>query len=415
MNPTSERIYSIRHPNHKNIALQVTPAAERKLRQGHPWLFDQAIRKQSQTGQPGDLAIIFDQKRRFLAAGLYDPYSPIRVRVLQHHQPATIDAGWFQQKILAAFHARADIPENTNGFRLIHGENDGLPGLVLDQYARTWVLKIYSACWIPYLADLLPLWANSAPERILLKLSREVAARPEALFGLKDGDLIYGTPINSPILFQENGLTFEADPIHGHKTGFYLDQRDNRARVEALSTSADVLNIFAYTGGFSLYAARGGAKTITSVDISQLALDAAERNFAHNQQHPNIQAAKHIPICGDAFGSLTQLFTKNQRYDLVIIDPPSFAKSRAEIQSALRAYQRLTRLGLQVLKPGGILVQASCSSRISSESFYIHIHQAAMQMGVILRQLESSGHPSDHPIGFPEGEYLKCLFAIKEE
>ena len=415
MNPISERIYSIERPNHKNIALQVTPAAERKLRQGHPWLFNQAIRKQSQTGQAGDLAIIFDQKRRFLAAGLYDPHSPIRVRVLQHHQPATIDTGWFQQKIQDAFNARADIPANTNGYRLIHGENDGLPGLVLDQYARTWALKIYSACWIPYLVDLLPLWAEYAPERILLKLSREVAAHPEALFGLKDGDLIYGTPIDNPILFQENGLTFEADPIHGHKTGFYLDQRDNRARVEALAANADVLNIFAYTGGFSLYAARGCAKTVTSVDISQPALNAAGRNFSHNQQHPNIQTAKHTPVCGDAFEILTQLSNKNQRYDLVIIDPPSFAKSRAEIQSALRAYQRLTRLGLQVLKPSGVLVQASCSSRISSKSFYTHIHEAAMQVGVTLRQMESSGHPSDHPIGFPEGEYLKCLFAVKEE
>lgn len=415
MNPISERILHIKRPNHKNMALQVTPAAERKLRQGHPWLFGQAIRKQSRAGQAGDLAIIFDQKRRFLAAGLYDPVSPIRVRVLQHHQPSTINANWFLQKIQAAFKVRTNIPADTNGYRLIHGENDGLPGLVLDQYARTWVLKIYSACWIPYLVDLLPLWANYAPERILLKLSRAVAARPEALFGLKDGDLIYGTPIQSPLLFQENGLTFEADPIHGHKTGFYLDQRDNRTRVEALAANADALNIFAYSGGFSLYAARGGAKTITSVDISQLALAAAERNFAHNHQHPNIQAATHIPICGDAFDILTQLSAKNERYDLVILDPPSFAKSRGEIQSALYAYQRLTRLGLQVLKPGGILVQASCSSRISAESFYTHIHQAAIQMGVRLRPLESSGHPSDHPIGFPEGEYLKCLFAIKEK
>ena len=414
MKPLPEKSRADERASRKNIAMQISPAAERKLRHGHPWLFDQAIRKQSHAGQAGDLAIIFDQKRQFIAAGLYDPYSPIRVRVLQHRHPATINTEWFQKKIQAAFELRTDLPANTNGYRLIHGENDGFPGLVLDQYDKTWVLKIYSASWIPHLVDLLPLWLDFAPQRILLRLSREVTALPEALSTLKDGDSLHGPPLDEVITFLENGITLEADPIHGHKTGFYLDQRENRARVEALSGGADVLNIFAYTGGFSLYAARGGAKTITSVDISQPALDAAARNFTYNQSHPHIRAAQHIPLCGDAFEILSQQVFAKKKYDLVIIDPPSFAKSRAEIQTALRSYQRLTHLGLQVLKPGGVLVQASCSSRIAAEPFFRNLYEAAWQMGVKLREIERTGHPSDHPVGFDEGEYLKCLFAIKE-
>jgi len=407
-----EILASLPKPSEKRIALRVTPAAERILHSGHPWLFDNAIREQSHAGKLGDLAVIFDQKRRFLAIGLYDPDSPIRVRILQHKEPAPINQDWFRKKIDAALDIRSALPADTTGYRLIHGENDGLPGLVLDNYAQTWVVKIYSASWIPFLGDLFPLFFDLSPERILLRLSREVARRPEHLYGLEDGMILWGPPLDGPILFKENGLTFEANPIHGQKTGFFLDQRDNRARVEALADGKSVLNLFAYTGGFSAYAARGGAISVTSVDINRPALETARRNFAHNKDHPSIANAEHKTLVGDVFDILSQLFDDGLMYDMVIIDPPSFAKSKSETNKALRQYRRLTRLGLSVLNPGGVIVQASCSSRVASEDFYAAIHQEAHLAGRPLKEIERTGQPLDHPIGFTEGAYLKCLFAI---
>jgi 23S rRNA (cytosine1962-C5)-methyltransferase len=397
--------------NEKNIALHIKRNAEQKIRLGHPWLFAQAIQKQSHAGQPGDLAVIFDHKRRFLAIGLYDPLSQIRVRVLQHGKPAKIDSAWFEKKFQQALSIRTTLPENTNGYRLIHGENDGFPGLVLDKYAHTLVLKIYSLAWIPFLRDLLPLCLGLSPERVILRLGREAQRHPEHLHNLEDGNLLWGSKPEGAILFLENGITFEVDPIHGQKTGFFLDQRDNRSIVEALATDQSVLNIFSYTGGFSLFAARGNARSVTSVDISQPALDAAHRNFKYNREHPTIAACKHQIIQGDAFSVLTKLAGDQQKFDMVIIDPPSFASNKKESRSGLRAYRRLTRLGLQVLVTGGVLVQASCSSRISRHDFLTAIHQEADLVGRKIHQLEYTAHALDHPIGFPEGEYLKCIFA----
>lgn len=398
-------------PGERNIALHISRAAERKLLSGHPWLFENAIQKQSHAGQPGDLAVIFDHKRDFLAIGLYDPNSAIRVRVLQHHHPAPIDQEWFRQKFNAALERRSGLPKNTTAYRLIHGENDGFPGLVLDCYAHTVVMKIYSAAWIPFLRDLVTLCLDLSPKRIVLRLGRDVQQQPEHLFGLEDGNILWGEPLQGPVLFQENGLTFEADPIHGQKTGFFLDQRDNRARVEALAKDMHVLNIFSYSDGFSVYAARGGARSVTSVDISQPALDAAQRNFTHNKDIPSVATAHHETIAGDAFKVLDNLRREKKRFDMVIIDPPSFAKNQADVPGALKAYCRLTRLGLSVLAPEGILVQASCSSRISSQDFFSAIYQEAGKIGRNLMEIERSAHPEDHPIGFPEGAYLKCLFA----
>jgi 23S rRNA (cytosine1962-C5)-methyltransferase len=273
-------------PSEKRIALRVTAPAERALRQGHPWVFDQSITEQSHSGAPGDLAVIFDNKRRFLAIGLYDPASPIRVRVLQNRQPAAIDADWFQTKLLAAAQVRAPLEgTDTTGYRLVHGENDGLPGLVIDRYADTLVLKLYTPAWVPHLKNFCGALAQVSPaQHVILRLSRSLQKQTDFLHGLHDGmtlSLHASRPPNL-ILFKENGLTFESDPIHGQKTGFFLDQRDNRARVEKLSKDKSVLNVFSYTGGFSVYAARGGASEVVSVDVSAPALEAAVRNMAHN-------------------------------------------------------------------------------------------------------------------------------------
>ena len=392
----------------KRIAMRISSAAERALRQGHPWVFDQSITEQNHAGVPGDLAVIFDDKRRFLAIGLYDPTSAIRVRILQSHEPATINADWFQNKLTAASHLRAALDEkNTNGYRLVHGENDGLPGLVLDRYAETLVLKLYTPAWIPHLKDFCNALSRVSPAQyLILRLSRSLQKQTESLYGLTDGMILSRPPPPSLILFKENGLIFEADPVQGQKTGFFLDQRENRDRVEKLSRGRSVLNVFAYTGGFSVYAARGGAKEVVNVDASTPALEAAVRNMRHNNL-----TVPHETIAEDAFEVLARMASQNRLFDMVIIDPPMFAQSEKQIASALSAYRKLTRLGLSVLRKGGTLVQASCSSRVDAKPFFESIHQSAKGAGRRLTELERTGHALDHPISFKEGAYLKCLFA----
>jgi 23S rRNA (cytosine1962-C5)-methyltransferase len=405
-------------PDARHIAVRVTPEAERALRHEHPWLFDRAIRFQSHQGHPGDLAIIFDRNRRFLAVGLYDPHSSIRVRVLHHGRSATIHQEWFKGKLAAAVQLRTPLlkssPETaTTGYRLVHGENDGLPGLVIDRYGKTLVVKIYTAAWIPHLRDVLSALADIVSfERLILRLGQATMEQPQDLYDLDDGVILFGPDIDGPVLFWENGLRFEADPIRGQKTGFFLDQRDNRARVEKLATGKTVLNVFAYTGGFSVYAARGGAREIVSVDASRPALEAAIRNMAHNRHIPPIAATSHETIAGDAFEALAQMAKVGRRFDMVIVDPPAFAKKQTQVTQALSAYERLTRLSLAVLRPGGTLVQASCSSRVEAKTFYETINRAAAQTGRLLREIERTGHTLDHPITFKEGAYLKCLFAV---
>jgi 23S rRNA (cytosine1962-C5)-methyltransferase len=404
-------------PNVKRIALRIRPAAERALRQGHPWIFDQAITQQSHAGSPGDLAVIFDDRRRFLAVGLYDPTSPIRVRILQSRQPASIHADWFKTRLLEALRLRAPLNELpnervTSGYRLVHGENDGLPGLVLDRYAGTLVLKLYSPAWIPHLKEFCSALAQVSPaERLILRLSRSLLKQTEFLSGLRDGQVLSGAPIADPIIFQEYGLFFEADPILGQKTGFFLDQRENRARLELLCQDRSVLNVFAYTGGFSVYAARGGARQVVSVDISAAAMQVANRNMALNRQNPNVAAATHETIAEDAFELLTRFGMEKHRFEVVVIDPPMFAQKQNQVEAGLHAYQLLTRQGLVVLRPGGVLVQASCSSRVEADAFFNAIHQAARDSGRNLTEIERTGHALDHPIRFKEAAYLKCLFA----
>jgi 23S rRNA (cytosine1962-C5)-methyltransferase len=403
-------------PTARRIAIHVTPAAERAIRQGHPWVFDQAIRRQSCEGRPGDLAVIFDRQRRFLAVGLYDPCSSIRVRILQRGEPAVIGQDWFQARLMEAAQLRTPLQEegHTTGCRLVHGENDGLPGLVVDRYDQMLVLKLYTPAWLVHLREVLSALADVVPaERLVLRLGRTVQVRSEHLHGLSDGLVLFGPELDGPVVFREHGLRFEADPVHGQKTGFFLDQRENRARVEKLARGKTVLNVFSYTGGFSVYAARGGARAVVSIDVSRPALAAVARNFALNCDHPDVAAvaATHEALAEDAFEALARLGSDGRRFDLVIVDPPAFAKKQAEVERALSAYERLTHLGLGVLQPGGTLVMASCSSRVGADEFFTTVHRAAERAGRPLREIERTGHPLDHPIGFKEGAYLKCFFA----
>ena len=391
----------------KRIAVRVTAVAERAIRSGHPWLFASGVESVSFNGRSGDLAVIFDRKRRFMAVGLYDPDSPIRVRILQQGQPATIDAAWFEQKIKAVAVIREGLPATgTTGYRLVHGENDGLPGLVVDVYGETAVLKLYTAAWLPHLWGVVrAVTAVVQPQRIVLRLNREM--QKQELFGLSDGLVLVGEPLEGEVQFRENGLFFTVDVVQGQKTGFFLDQRQNRARVEQLAQDKSVLNVFAYTGGFSLYAARGGAKEVVSLDLSEVALATAVHNFALNNM-----TTPHETIAGDAFQVMSELAANDRQFEMVIIDPPSFAKKQSEVAGALGAYGRLVRLGLKLLLSGGTLVMASCSSRVGADVFFDLVVKTAREVGRPLHEIERTGHALDHPIGFKEGVYLKCLFAI---
>ena len=394
----------------KRLALHISRQPERVLRTAHPWLFEGAIERQNQEGAAGDLAVVFDHRNRFLAIGLYDPDSPIRVRVLQHHTPATIDAAWFADRIAAAVARRAPLATSmTDGYRLIHGENDGLPGLIVDRYADTLVIKLYSAAWVPHLDAVLAGLERAQPAaRAVLRLSRQMQG---VAHHLTDGQIMTGPPLDEPLIFRENGLRFYADVIHGHKTGFFFDQRDNRALAATFAPGRQVLDVFAYAGAFSLYAAAAGARGVLSVDVSAPALADAERNFALNRDHAGVAGAAHTTLVADAFAGLRQLKADRRQFELVIVDPPAFAKRGDEVARALAAYGQLTALALALLAPGGVFVMASCSSRVNADSFFAQVEEVAQAAGHRLEVLHRTGHALDHPIGFAEGAYLNCLFA----
>jgi 23S rRNA (cytosine1962-C5)-methyltransferase len=282
----------------------------------------------------------------------------------------------------------------------------------VDRYDRVLVVKLYSAAWLPHLTAVLEGLAGIAPaDWIVLRLSRAMQREPATLYGLRDGATLAGVPVTNPVIFRENGLLFEADVLHGQKTGFFLDQRENRARVEGLAAGRETLNVFAYTGGFSLYAARGGAPAVVSLDISAPALAAAQRNFELNHALPAVAAARHELLAVDAFAGLARLAEDGRRFDLVVVDPPAFAKQQAEIPAALRSYQRLAGLALGVLRPGGTLVIASCSSRVSAGDFFAAVRRGAARAGRTLREFAHTSHPIDHPVNLAEGAYLKCMYA----
>lgn len=394
------------HYTPARIAVKVKPRIERQIRKEHPWIYDQAIIKQSKEGQAGDLAIIYDQKRnKFLALGLLDPYSPIRIKLIQFKRPASIDAAWFQQKIEAAYALRQPLFEtDTNSYRLIYGENDGLPGMIADVYDQVLVLKLYSFIWWPYLETVLPiLQAIARAKAVVLRLSRNLQQHPDQLSGFADGQVIRGQLANEEVLFREHGLRFVAHVIKGHKTGYFLDHRHNRFRVQGLAKGKSVLDVFAYAGGFSVHALAGGAKEVTSLDISTQALTMAQRNAALNAA-----PGTHRVLSGDAFQLMEDMIFKKEQFDLIIIDPPSFAKRESEREKALVAYRRLVQLGAQLVTPKGMLVMASCSSRITAEEFFQVVTTTLAKSARPFQELERTFHDIDHPIRFPEGAYLKC-------
>ncbi len=393
------------------LKVRVTPAAEQAVRHGHPWVYGDKLRQQNRPAGTGEIAVLYDRADRFLALGFYDLDSAIRLRIIHQGRPVTLDAGWWRGKLEETLRKRRGLFDpDTTGYRLINGENDGWPALILDQYGSTLVLKIYAAFWLPRLAELEALIRETlTPQAMVLRLSRNLITRAARDYQLEEGFL--GPPGEDTVTFLENGLTFEAEVRFGQKTGFFLDQRENRQRVETLAAGRDVLNAFSFSGGFSLYAARGGAASVTDLDISAHALESARRNFALNASHPAIAAARHESHQTDAFSWLSDAARPGgPSFGLVITDPPSLAKREVEREGGIEAYHHLALNSLKLLQPGGILLAASCSAHVSAAEFRQAVERAAFQvLGNDWQTLWTAGHAADHPVSFPEGEYLKAV------
>ncbi len=398
-------------PSDHRLAVRISPDALRQVRHGHPWIFDGAIESVSDAGRSGDLAVVFDRERRFAAIGLWDPESPIRLRVLHAGRPRQIDDDFWAERLLAAAERRRALTAggDTTGYRGVHGENDGFPGLVIDCYADTAVAKIYTDAWLPHLRAIVPLAREVfAVDRVVLRRSRSVDT-PTG--GGTAAEMLVGNRPAGPIQFLERGLRFEADVLSGQKTGHFLDQRDNRVLVGGLSSGARVLDVFCCTGGFSVHAAAGGASSVLSVDRNRPALETTRRNMDLNRDRDSVRGCRHEIEEGDAFEVLAALGRRGQRFDVVVIDPPSFASRSSQVERALTAYGRLTRLGLAVTAPGGMFVQSSCSSRVTESVFHDTVRASAADAGHRISEWARTGHAVDHPISFPEGRYLATTFA----
>lgn len=391
----------------KRIAIKLTPKSEVLIKKGHPWVFDKSIVKQNEKGNAGDLVILFDQrKNKFLACGLYDPTSPIRIKILQANQPATINQEWFKTKIEEAYKKRLPLLKtDTNSYRLIYGENDQLPSFIADVYNKVLVIKLYSNIWLPYLKNIIPhLIEISKTETVVLRLSRNTVKEGNK-YGLEEGQIIHGELQNEIVKFKEYSVNFSANVIKGHKTGYFLDHRHNRKLVGELAKNKTVLDIFSYAGGFSIHALVGGASEVTSLDISAHALEIAKQNALLNKFN-----GKHKIIVGDAFEKMEHLIEHNKKFDIVVIDPPSFAKSQAEIDGALNSYKTLTQLGLQLVANKGTLVMASCSSRVVAEVYFDLVLDTLSNSNQKFKVLDKTEHDIDHPISFKEGAYLKTIY-----
>ena len=389
------------------LAVKLTSKGENYVQQGHPWVFSDSIVKINDDAQTGDLAIIFGKRaNKMIGIGLYDAASPIRIKMIYSNtKPVTIDDTFFYNKIQKAYQKRIPLLKTkTNSYRLLFGENDGFPSLIADVYASVLVVKLYSEIWLPYIETVInSLVEVSECETVVIRLSRQL--QNSKSHQLEDGQVIYGNLKNEVVQFVEHGVNFSANVIKGHKTGYFLDHRENRRQVGLLSKDKTILDVFSYAGGFSVHALANGAKEVTSVDISSQALDIALQNGKLNAY-----SGKHHILAGDAFLLLEQLASEKKKFDVVVIDPPSFAKQQTEVNLAKKKYAQLAELGIKLTTKGGILVLASCSSRVTATAFYDINAQTLQQSNRGFKIEQKTQHDIDHPIGFPEGAYLKCAY-----
>lgn len=389
--------------------IQLKKGKEESLKRFHPWIFSGAILRMDEGIEEGELVKVVTFDKGFIAIGHYQIGS-IAVRVLSFRD-ITIDQEFWESRLKAALNMRiaigiADNPTN-NTYRLVHGEGDLLPGLIIDCYGKTAVMQAHSVGMhverLP-ICEALRSVMGSRIEHVFYKSETTLPFKAE--LGQQDGFLYGGSDDNVAI---ENGLKFHVDWLKGQKTGFFVDQRENRTLLEKYAKNRSVLNMFCYTGGFSVYAMRGGAKLVHSVDSSAKAVELTNANIELNFPSD----ARHEAFCDDAFKYLD---AHGAQYDLVVLDPPAFAKHRAALRNALKGYTRLNVKGFERIKPGGILFTFSCSQVVTKENFRNAVFTAAAQAKRKVRILHQLHQPADHPINIyhPEGEYLKGLVLYVE-
>ncbi|WP_053977654.1 class I SAM-dependent rRNA methyltransferase [Mangrovimonas xylaniphaga] len=403
--PFFENIKSNYQP--KRLAVKLNAKGEQFVVKGHPWVFSNSIVKINEDAKAGDLAIVFSKnKNKVIGLGLYDANSPIQIKMLYSgNEKVEVNTEFFQRRINEAYARRLELLQtNTNSYRLIFGENDGFPGLIADVYASVLVVKLYSEIWLPYLEVILPMMQEvSGSETVVIRLSRNLQNISNQK--LVDGSVVYGVLEDEVVKFVEHGVNFSANVIKGHKTGYFLDHRANRKQVGEWSKGKTVLDVFSYAGGFSVHALYNGATSVTSLDISKQALEVAVANGKLNDY-----LGVHNTIAGDAFKELENLIRKGKTFDVVVIDPPSFAKQASEVDLAKKKYAQLATLGTQLTAKKGLLVLASCSSRVIAQAFFDINNQVLSSEGRKFKLVLKTQHDIDHPVNFPEGAYLKCAY-----
>jgi 23S rRNA (cytosine1962-C5)-methyltransferase len=382
------------------------PGRERSLRQRHPWIFSGAVARVDGDPAPGDTVRVAAHDGTSLALAAWSPRSQIRARVWTFDPDARIDAAFIAARVVAACAARAPLLDaRHDAVRLVHAENDGLPGIVADRYGDTVVLQLSAAGadrWRDAIVDAL---AQATGAACVYERSD---AEVRALEGLPVRVGVASGHLPHHVHAVEAGLRYRVDVVGGQKTGFYLDQRDNRARVGALADGRRVLNAFCYTGGFTLAALAGGARDVLSIDSAAEALALAAENLALN---PALDARRAAWREADVFAELRALRNRGESFDLVVLDPPKFAPTASHAARAARAYKDINLLALKLLSPGGLLATFSCSGGVGAELFRKIVAGAAQDAGADAQVLAHLGAGADHPVAlaFPEGEYLKGL------
>jgi 23S rRNA (cytosine1962-C5)-methyltransferase len=392
--------------------LTLKAGRDKSVKRRHPWIFSGAVERVTGDPQSGDTVEVRSADGKPLALAAFSPRSQIRARAWSFDPAAAIDAGFFRARLQAALRLRESLPaaRHTNAMRLVHGESDGLPGLVVDRYADVLVAQFLSAGaerWREPILDALS--ELTGCEAIYERSDAEVRTleglEPRAGFARGNRNAR-----RCPII--EHGLNFRVDVEEGQKTGFFLDQRENRQRVRALAAGREVLDGFCYTGGFALAALAGGARRVTAVESSAPALEVARENLAANQ----LDASRIAFEQADVFGYQRLLRDRGASFDLVVLDPPKFAPTAAQAKNAARAYKDINLLACKLLAPGGLLATFSCSGGVSTELFQSIVAGAALDAGVEAKIIERFGAAADHPVAltFPEGDYLKGLLLIRD-
>lgn len=399
--------FSVQYPT-----ASLKPHKEESLQGGHLWIFSGALQQPPHWIEPGGLVDVKSSTGQFVARGYYNPRTDIAIRILTRNNEQVINEDFLRKRIRSAVSLRKVFDQDkTNTYRLINSEGDGLPGLIVDRYAEILVAQIHTAGMEHKRTQLIEALIEETDTRGILLRNDIQSRRREGLEVEEPQVATGGVPMQ--VTVRENNVLFLVDPWQGQKTGFFLDQRDKREALRKYVHAKRVLNCFSYSGSFSVYAALTSGKThVTSVDISAPAIDSARQNFVLNGLNPD----QHQFLVADVFEYLAQAQSAGEQFDVVVLDPPAFAKTHSARAQALKAYRRLNTLGMQVLRPGGILLTCSCSGVIGMDDVLGALSQSTQRVQRSVQLLETYTHGVDHPINLamPETDYLKAVFCRVE-